>query len=261
MIGAIKRTLRQAFPETFAKRDEASTRQALDRLTQLTREFVQKHGAVVQSGPFSGMLLPQDTLTALSMPKLLGCYEAELYPVILGLPDYRTILNIGCAEGYYAIGMARRFPQTTVYAFDILENERRTCGQAAVQNQVGERVRIEAECSQDQLRELCGSGTLILIDCEGCEYPLLQPEAVPSLAQTDILAELHDLGPGSQPEDLLKRFQNTHEIERIYYPSVERSSPLVAGLAPDDQRISLKEFRDKGLEWAFLKARKSAQPS
>jgi trans-aconitate methyltransferase len=54
---------------------------------------------------------------------LLGCYEQPLQPFIEQAIEaqYSTILNIGCAEGYYAVGMARRMPQTRVMAWQIAQ--------------------------------------------------------------------------------------------------------------------------------------------
>jgi protein-L-isoaspartate O-methyltransferase len=53
--------------------------------------------------------------------KLLGAYEHSLHDVLLKpvsrQPD--PIINVGCAEGYYAVGLARLLPDATVYAFDI----------------------------------------------------------------------------------------------------------------------------------------------
>jgi hypothetical protein len=32
---------------------------------------------------------------------------------------YDRVINVGCAEGYYAVGFATRMPETDVIAFDI----------------------------------------------------------------------------------------------------------------------------------------------
>ena len=79
--------------------------------------------ARVQSGPFKGiMIIPQymwgDGDTA---AKLLGVYEDELHDFIESAiaqkPD--IVINVGCAEGYYSIGLASRLPTTTVTAVDV----------------------------------------------------------------------------------------------------------------------------------------------
>ena len=81
----------------------------------LIQNTLLKHqGTVVMQGPLAGLdFLPQSA-EGCHIAKLLGCYEQPLQPYIEEAiaSAYPTILNIGCAEGYYAVGMARRMPNT-----------------------------------------------------------------------------------------------------------------------------------------------------
>ena len=58
--------------------------------------------------------------------KLLGFYEDELYPYVeevinVWKPDH--VLNVGCADGFYGIGMARRLQSlSNVYLVDIVDD-------------------------------------------------------------------------------------------------------------------------------------------
>src|ERR1700686_4848787 len=65
---------------------------------------------VVQSGPFKGMRLSDQTTWGDGDlgAKILGCYEQELWPHLEGARRgaYRRVINVGCAEGYYAVGLA-----------------------------------------------------------------------------------------------------------------------------------------------------------
>ena len=55
--------------------------------------------------------------------KLLGFYEKELQKVIKNLikRDCEIAVDVGCAEGYYTVGLARVFKdkETKVLAYDI----------------------------------------------------------------------------------------------------------------------------------------------
>ena len=55
------------------------------------------------------------------VPKLIGSYEEEVHPIIEEIirRRYSIVVNIGCAEGYYAVGFALRIPDAIVYAFDV----------------------------------------------------------------------------------------------------------------------------------------------
>ncbi|MDP6095842.1 MAG: hypothetical protein QGG67_07640 [Gammaproteobacteria bacterium] len=64
------------------------------------------------------------------IPKLLGCYEQELHHVANSIAEtgYKNVVNIGCAEGYYAVGLTRLLPEEIkTYAYDINPEARRIC--------------------------------------------------------------------------------------------------------------------------------------
>ena len=84
-------------------------------------------GLTVRSGPFAGLRF-YVTKAAVGAPrvadclpaKLIGCYEQELHPGIERLlgSSPSTIVNVGAAEGYYAVGLAMRAPGSRVHAFE-----------------------------------------------------------------------------------------------------------------------------------------------
>src|SRR5271165_2199287 len=94
------------------------------RRAELT-DYVSGHtGNIVQRGPFAGTAILQEKSWGNAgdlAAKLLGFYEEELHDAveeaIAGNPD--LVLNVGCAEGFYAVGLARRLPESRVIAFDI----------------------------------------------------------------------------------------------------------------------------------------------
>ena len=84
------------------------------RSVLIQNTLLKQQGTVVIQGPLAGMdFLPQSA-EGRHIAKLLGCYEQPLQPYIEEAiaSAYPTILNIGCAEGYYAVGMTRRMPNT-----------------------------------------------------------------------------------------------------------------------------------------------------
>lgn len=97
-------------------------------------------------GPFAGLRYVPESAGSALIPKLLGCYEQELRLVlealIRGKP--RHIVNIGCAEGYYAVGLAWRLPKAEVGAYNSDSRAREFCARLARLNGVEARVRITA---------------------------------------------------------------------------------------------------------------------
>jgi hypothetical protein len=191
------------------------------RRAHLTKKLLAIYGNRVQSGPFAGMELPigktwEDGYRA---PKLLGCYEASLHAHVLKsvkrAPD--TVVNIGCAEGYFAVGLARLLPNATVFAFDINPKAAAVCRQAADLNGVSERLVLDGLCTTTTLGQLTARGgrTLIFIDIEGGELQLLDPARVPSLANCDIIVETHDFVDPSITSTLQDRFSTSHTVELV----------------------------------------------
>lgn len=71
-----------------------------------------KTGHIIKYGPFAGMNYDVAASEGGGAPRLLGGYEASLAPIINDIVEAKPdlIIDVGCAEGYYAIGMARRLP-------------------------------------------------------------------------------------------------------------------------------------------------------
>jgi hypothetical protein len=220
-------------------------------------------GLTVQGGPFSGMVYvpsstkeaSQWTLGSVLIPKLLGCYEAELHNILACIFEtgYAEVLNIGCGEGYYAIGIALRLPCARVYAFEANPFIRQMCIEMAHANGVASRVLVTGKCDIEHLRTLALEQALIICDCEGCEIRLLQPRLVPSLTSCDILVELHDFIDPSISQTILSRFAPTHNIELIN--SVQRDPvayPALHALKIRDRHLAINEFRPNAMQWAFM---------
>src|SRR5262245_34714198 len=47
----------------------------------LADQMIKRDGAVVQNGPFAGMKYIPDAIEGCLVPKLIGCYEEELWAV------------------------------------------------------------------------------------------------------------------------------------------------------------------------------------
>lgn len=79
-------------------------------------------GFKIIQGPFKGMQYPHIDITESALvPKIAGAYESHLHSIVEKViaTNYSDIIDVGCAEGYYAVGFAKRMPLTTIHAFDI----------------------------------------------------------------------------------------------------------------------------------------------
>lgn len=179
----------------------------------VSREIHIKTNNVVASGPFKGMKLSLDEL---HLAKFLGTYELEIHPVFARLSGFRfdQIINVGAAEGYYAVGMALKWPEATVYAFESIKACHAQIARYASDNLVSNRVHIRGVCAPGDLINLLNpdKSTLLMLDAEGDEILLLVPFAIEGLRKTIILVELHDIFICGCSTIIKKRFQDTHDI-------------------------------------------------
>src|SRR5215475_3057945 len=137
-------------------------------------QLFQMMGNRVVYGPFKGMEIKQDPVwyDGNASTKLLGCYEFELDAVIAKAiaRKPKTVINIGCADGFYAIGFAKVLPEATVFAIDVDEASLWECREMAERNGVAERMRFHYGChSADELDFQLPDGRLYIVDCEGHE--------------------------------------------------------------------------------------------
>lgn len=203
------------------------------RFRVMLDRFVADFGLVVQNGPFRGLkYLPESTGSSL-LPKLLGSYEGALHPTISAVRrrSYDNVIDIGCAEGYYAVGLANCWPNVQVIAFDINPAAREMCRRLAEINGVGEQITVLGECTPEALAEMIGNKSLIICDCEGYEAELLDPEVVTGLNHCDLIVELHPFVDPAIPGLFESRFKNSHR------------SALVRGSGDHSEYPQLKTFR------------------
>lgn len=227
-------------------------------LKKVTVRVLDRYGLVVQAGPFAGMLFAPKTSDGSIVPKIIGSYEAELHDAIRSIQknNYSTIINVGCAEGYYAVGLARSFPNATVHAFDLDPVARSLCAEMAGSNGVS--VRIHGECNAAVLNAVLPADgrSLVVSDCEGAELEILDPSAVRGLVSSDLLIELHDFINPIISSEMQRRFDNTHKITLISSEHrLPEDFPSTAFLSDLEQRVALAEFRPEAMQWAFMLAR------
>src|SRR5262249_52877482 len=160
-------------------------------------------GHVVQDGPFTGLQFTGQTSEGCTAPRLLGCYEHELHAHIERLlaEPFAAVLNIGCADGYYAVGLARRMPQTQVFAYDADPRAQAGCRDIALVNGVADRLHVGGLFHGSDFAGFAGQKTWLVLDVEGSERELLDPVAFPSLLEMTVLVECHDcFFPGTTAE-------------------------------------------------------------
>ena len=250
----------------FAKRAAVTAQRSFEELVTerrmaLVNRYIEQHGRVVCAGPFQGMLLSDRSSWGFGdeLPKALGQYESELHDPLLALQgstQFDVILDIGCADGFYAVGLARLFTDSTVYAYDTDIKARKATLMAASQNGVSDRVDVRGLCDHQEIEALLSGGrrALIFCDCEGGERELVDLIKAPSLRQAFMVIECHDCMMPGITEELLRRLQESHSVTRIDEGSRNPNGhEFQKGLWSVDRWLTVCEFRPELMHWLICR--------
>lgn len=230
------------------------------RASLIQNSVLKSGGTRVLGGVFEGLDFLPHSAEGCHVPKLLGCYEQPLQPAIRDAiaRGYRQVVNIGCAEGYYAVGLARAMPGTRVLAYDVNPNAQTTCRALAAKNGVTAQVEVGALFRREDFAALAGTDTLVICDIEGAELQLLEPAAAPALGTLDLIVEAHDCFKPGLSAELVRRFSPTHDIQRIDDTgarTIDKPPPWFASLAHLDQLLAVWEWRTGPTPWLVMRAR------
>ena len=221
---AVKQVALNLFPDTTLKFLSIRSRRFIERqvhelgLDTLAWQISRENDGRVASGPFRGMRLDYDALPVHAAPKLLGTYEQELHPALEHAIERKPshVLNVGCAEGFYAVGMAMRLPHAMIYAADADPKAVRATMRNAELNGVARQVVPIGIIHPGEFdRYLTPNHSLLIMDCEGAEFSLLNPQTDPVLSSVDMIVEVHPEAGSSQM--IWRRFEKTHRCERLDY--------------------------------------------
>jgi hypothetical protein len=203
-------------------REWLKSRRREKKITRMEALFGKE--TVIRGGPFKGMkfFLPDEPASIIRqlinsaiVTKLVGSFEEPIQSWVNDVAgkQYERIINVGSAEGYYAVGFALTRAAPRIVAFDIVEAPRLMLEKLAKLNNVFPQIEINTLCDWDQLQKLSGPKALVFCDIEGGEADLLDPAKVPNLRHSDFIIETHDCLVPGVTNLLIERFRLTHQIE------------------------------------------------
>jgi len=223
------------------------------RQRMLANTYLVHHDARILGGPFAGMEYVAHATEGALLPRLLGTYEAELHPHLEAFRNEGVdcIVDVGCAEGFYAVGLARWMPEAVVYAYDVDPLAREACAELARRNGVADRVTVRELFQPHDFQSFANRRVLVIMDVEGAETELLRPDLAPALAGMRLVVETHS------PEKLAtvrERFEPTHDVQRVDIEGkVGDLPPWLRELGHLDQLLAVWEWRGIPTPWLVMR--------
>ncbi len=215
----------------------------------------------IASGLFKGMHFTTSDLSSTPMPKILGTYEKEIQEVLekWNHENFNRFINIGGAEGFYAIGIAKQFNVEEVIVYEMLKEGQAMIRMIGEQNHLLSGVRIYSKCEEHDLYEVCDehANDLVLIDVEGAEIELLSSRVVGKLRNSTVVVEAHDFKVTDCTNIVRTMFSSTH-VTKITSSKVrmKKDFPLSYPLPKAIKLAMMDERRPEIMNWIIASPRK-----
>ncbi|TVP75354.1 MAG: class I SAM-dependent methyltransferase [Puniceicoccaceae bacterium] len=219
-----------------------------------------RKGAVI-SGPFAGTRYIAESYGSSLYPKLLGTYEKELADLWQPgfVQSFDTIINIGCAEGYYLAGLGRISRQdegknVALLGYDLSEKAIKLCRRLLEQNGLHAKSLVAGPFDGAGLDD---GKVLVICDIEGAEESVMDPMLWPELAAAFLVIEIHDKPTSTNLITLIKsRFKSSHTIQEIHFAEREEADfpPIIwPWFSSKVKKQMVDEGRLYGKDWLILR--------
>jgi hypothetical protein len=251
----IRRALHRVAPRWTVEISSARARAHAHRLVRswgcdvLNRKLIERFGPAVLEGPFAGLTLSPMTRAEHLGPYLLGVYESELDRAweTVFRRTYSQIVDVGAKFGYYAVGLAKRYPDAPVVAFDTDLWARRAVREMAAANGTPN-VEVRSYCEPGWLVRELRQEAFIISDCEGYEGTLFGREVLPALRSATLIIETHDQFVPGVSERLRRDLGSTHAVRVFGEGEGRRVSSWDLGfLSEEERRLANDDIRSEQL--------------
>lgn len=260
LIDKIIQNEREYFRPMLERAERASESERLkwrsetirQRQERIALEVYDLCDGTVRYGPFKGLKIEKDAYWGrLDLGgQCLGFYEKEILDFIAGIDsgEFSTFIDVGAADGYYAVGVIVSGKIGNVICFEQSESGREAIGRNWLRNGSPGSLKVLGEANIDSISALSSESlknALVMIDIEGFEFQLLTDSVLGSFACCTLVIEIHNWVADfdRQYSDLLRRVDKYFTISFI--DRVDRSTVDIPELRDftDDNRLLLVSER------------------
>lgn len=256
--GGLKEALIRAFDYLRFKRAINSRRR------QLALQIANHYNWQIAFGPFAGMKISRTSWwgqTDLGS-KIFGFYESEVLDALLNIDreKYTNFIDLGAADGYYAIGVVYAGLFKKAFSFELSEQGRGVITKNAKLNNVSEKILVFGIADQNfnqLMPDVRLSESVLLVDIEGGEFDLLTNNVLNKLKNSILIIELHEFmveNGQSRLNELIARLQQWFTISWLTTGSRDMSQyEMLEQLNDTDRWLLCSEGRTRLQKWAVCK--------
>lgn len=258
LSSTLKRSIRTSF--FFIKKYIGYKDAISRRIDFLDKKNLKLFDYTVRYGPFLGLKFSKESWWGISTSQLIGIYEKEVLDSLCELSGkYKNFINIGAADGYYAIGVLKNNLFRKSFCYEISANGRKMIEKNSELNGVSDRISIKAEAEldfYDDFSETDLKDSVLFIDIEGAEFDLLTKDVLSAFKNSVIYIEIHDwfFEDGNQKfNDLQVRCEELFSVTTLTTTSRDVSVfPEFKEYNDNDRWLICSEGRERLMTWYKL---------
>jgi len=225
----------------------------------LSLKVHEHYRGVVAFGLFAGLRIGNASTWSGSRDvgaKVLGLYEAQVLKRLEQLGPRSWFVDIGGADGYYAVGALIAGISKSSIMFEINRTDRGRARELSINNSVAESLEIHEAATTDSVLQVIGNlegDGLILCDIEGGEYELFTEQLLSAGRDCVFIIELHQVNSATQIREFEFICRKFHDVECINGLSREFPSDSFTNTLTDNERVLLmSEGRQEAMNWLVL---------
>lgn len=227
---------------------------------KLSSRVYKNYNGVVAFGLFKGLKINAKTAWSGNKDtgsKILGLYENQILDWLKD-KKFDLFIDIGAADGYYALGLLISSKVERAITFEISNLDIEISKSLAIANGVYDKIEFRGEATQDEIALILpqSQNGLIFMDIEGGEFELVSENLLKLSKDYSFCIELHEFFDIDLEEDFVKLCRKFHDVEIIY--GFNRDFPkdqFLLRLSDNDRALLLSEGRPYGMKWLILSPR------
>ena len=187
----------------------------------LSYEHAKKHNFIVQYGIFKNLKMNHDISWGRGdiASKIYGFYENKIQQKLKDINN-PILIDIGAADGFFAIGSLKSKICEFCYAFEETKKSRENLSKTAKINNVQKKLSIIGKVTKDNFFTLLPSKinfseVTILCDIEGGEFDFFSDEILATIRDSNIIIEIHKNHNKNLEIDLLERVKKYFDVSII----------------------------------------------
>ena len=217
----------------------------------------------VQEGPFKGMIISEDQFWGPGdkASKILGLYEKEIQDLINQIQEknnFPTFIDIGGADGFFAVGSVKNNLFKNCEVFEISKRGRLAIEKSAIKNNVADLISIKGEANEKILSSIENiNNSVILCDIEGSEYDLFSENLIKNMHPSNVIIEIHK-NPDISLNEFEDKFKNLFSINKITQgPRSLKGFGELKNFNDNNRSLLASEGRSYIQEWWHLSPKKN----